>query len=94
MAEIPDFPQMPVNASDPLLNQLYQSIHHSVIWRIERLLCQCLLSALFSLKCQPNFTFRFCITVKSDVVLDSLRGTLADGRIFNGHTLLREWFER
>ena len=25
----------------------------------------------------------------SDVVRDSLRGTLADGRIFNGHTLLR-----
>ena len=39
-------------------------------------------------------TFRIYITVISDVVRDSLRGTLADGRIFNGHTLLREWFQR
>ena len=51
MGEIPDFPHMPMKASDPLLNQLYQSIHHSMIWRIERLLRQCFLSAHFSPKC-------------------------------------------
>ena len=39
-------------------------------------------------------TFRIYITVITDVVRDSLRGTLADGRIFNGHTMLREWFQR
>ena len=55
---------------------------------------QCFLSALFSPKCLTDSTFRIYITVISDVVRDSLRGTLADGRIFNGHTLLREWFQR
>ena len=54
-AEISDFPHMLVKLSDPLLNQLYQSIHHSVIWRIERLLRQCFLSALFSPKCPTWF---------------------------------------
>ena len=39
-------------------------------------------------------TVMIYITPISDVVHDSLRSTLADRRIFNGHTLLREWFQR
>ena len=35
MAEIPDFPQMHVKGSDPLLNKLYQFIRHFVKWRSE-----------------------------------------------------------
>ena len=54
MAEILDFFQMPVKESDLLLNQLYQSIHHSMIWGKEKLLRQCFLSALFSPKCPTN----------------------------------------
>ena len=51
MAKIPDFPQMPVKASDPLLNHMYQSIRHFMKLRLERLLRQCFLNALFSPKC-------------------------------------------
>ena len=31
LANIPDFPQMPMKALDPLLNQIFQSNHYFVI---------------------------------------------------------------
>ena len=60
MVEISNFPHIPVKASDPLLNQLYQSVQHSVIWRIERLLRQCFLSSLFPPKCPTWFLHLGC----------------------------------